>query len=150
MEYLKNTQQMYEREDDYLNNYYKYVDIHSNPDKIRVKELIVIELREILKDFKANGKFNGNIYKLKKVELIDEIYKILDLGNVLPYIPTRPKPATNGMKVISLRDKMKEYKKEGKFKGSIYKLKKAELIAEINKIEKIEVPKPWINIDWEK
>ncbi len=58
------------------------------------------------------------------------------------------------MKVIplkkELREIMKRYKMEGKFKGDIYKLKKAELIAEINKIEKIEVPQPWLNIDWEK
>ncbi len=164
---LENTQQMYERheysplitprdddEDDDLNNYYKYVEIDSNPDKKRVKELVVLELREVLKDFKSNGKFKGSIYKLKKAELIAEINILIDLGNVLPYIPPRPKPTTNGIKVLSLREKLKGYKKEGKFKGSIYKLKKAELIAEINKIEKIEVPKPipqpWLNIDWEK
>jgi hypothetical protein len=137
-------------EDDDLNNYYKYVEIDSNPDKTRVKELTVIQLKEILKDFKRNGKFKGDIYKLKKAELIAEINILIDLGNVLPYIPPRPKPTTNGIKVLSLREIMKRYKMEGKFKGDIYKLKKAELIAEINKIEKIEVPKPWLNIDWEK
>jgi len=139
-------------EDDDLNNYYKYVEIDSNPDKKRVKELVVLELREVLKDFKRNGKFKGDIYKLKKAELITEINILIDLGNVLPYIPPRSIP-TGRMNVISvkeLRERMKGYKKEGKFKGSIYKLKKAELITEIEKIEKIEVPKPWINIDWEK
>ena len=77
--------------------------------------LKVPELREKLKNFKKEGKFKGNIYTLRKAELISviKIIEEIDLINLTK---------------VKLIEILKDYKKEQKFKGCITTLRKAEMI----------------------